>query len=183
MTDQEHNSNGGCLDEELRSLEVSPQNPPALLSLKEMEREHILYVLGRVNGNKKKAVGILGISLRCLLYKLSAYKKQGYLAPGYAGLERAHEASGMDSNLGIAQSRAPIGVVGQTDLSDIVTEHSHSDALDLKQSGRRAAMEAEKKVILDVLEQVSWNKSEASRRINISYKSLLMKIKQYGISS
>jgi two-component system response regulator FlrC len=44
-----------------------------------VEREHILKVLEEVNGNRTKAVDILGISARALRYKLKAYKEAGFL--------------------------------------------------------------------------------------------------------
>jgi two-component system response regulator FlrC len=44
-----------------------------------VEREHILKVLAEVNGNRTKAVEILGISARALRYKLKSYKEAGFL--------------------------------------------------------------------------------------------------------
>jgi len=44
-----------------------------------IEREHILKVLKQVNGNRKDAVNILGLSERALRYKLKAYKEAGFL--------------------------------------------------------------------------------------------------------
>jgi two-component system response regulator FlrC len=44
-----------------------------------VEREHILKVLAEVNGNRTKAVEVLGISARALRYKLKAYKEAGLL--------------------------------------------------------------------------------------------------------
>ena len=44
-----------------------------ILSLREVERRHILYTLKRVHGNRTEAAKLLGISIRCLQYKLKAY--------------------------------------------------------------------------------------------------------------
>ena len=44
-----------------------------------IEREHILKVLKQVDGNRKEAVNILGLSERALRYKLKAYKEAGFL--------------------------------------------------------------------------------------------------------
>jgi two-component system response regulator FlrC len=44
-----------------------------------VERDHILKVLAEVNGNRTKAVEILGISARALRYKLKSYKEAGFL--------------------------------------------------------------------------------------------------------
>ena len=47
--------------------------------IESVEREHILKVLAEVNGNRTKAVEILGISARALRYKLKSYKDAGFL--------------------------------------------------------------------------------------------------------
>jgi len=44
-----------------------------------VEREHILKVLAKVDGNRTKAVEILGISARALRYKLKYYKEAGFI--------------------------------------------------------------------------------------------------------
>jgi two-component system response regulator HydG len=58
------------------------QEPPVLststahgdiLPLREVERRHILQTLSRVHGNRTEASKLLGISVRCLQYKLKAY--------------------------------------------------------------------------------------------------------------
>jgi len=43
------------------------------LPLREVERRHILGTLQRVHGNRTEAAKLLGISVRCLQYKLKAY--------------------------------------------------------------------------------------------------------------
>jgi two-component system response regulator FlrC len=43
------------------------------------EREHILEVLRRVNGSRKQAIALLGISERALRYKLKQYREEGFL--------------------------------------------------------------------------------------------------------
>jgi transcriptional regulator with PAS, ATPase and Fis domain len=45
----------------------------AILPLREVERRHILHTLKRVHGNRTEAAKLLGISIRCLQYKLKAY--------------------------------------------------------------------------------------------------------------
>lgn len=48
-------------------------------NLAEVERDHILKVLQQTDGNRRKAIEILGISERALRYKLKEYKEQGFL--------------------------------------------------------------------------------------------------------
>lgn len=50
--------------------------------------------------------------------------------------------------------------------------------LSLLEVGRRAAWQAERQAIQETLEATRWNRREASRRLQISYKALLNKIKQ-----
>lgn len=50
--------------------------------------------------------------------------------------------------------------------------------LSLLEVGRRAAWEAERRAIAGMLEDTRWNRREAARRLQVSYKALLNKIKQ-----
>jgi two-component system response regulator AtoC len=59
--------------------------------------------------------------------------------------------------------------------------HHHDMELGLKEIARRAAMEAEKAVLKDVLDRVRWNRAEAARLLKISYKALLYKITAAGL--
>jgi two-component system response regulator AtoC len=43
-------------------------------------------------------------------------------------------------------------------------------------------MQAEREAILKVLTQTNWNRKKAAKLLNISYKAILYKIKEYGIS-
>jgi two-component system response regulator AtoC len=52
----------------------------------------------------------------------------------------------------------------------------------LRQIARRAAVEAQREAIRDVLDRVHWNRAEAARLLNISYKALLYKIDQCGLA-
>jgi two-component system response regulator FlrC len=47
-------------------------------NMKDLERQHILDTLAAVNGSRKKAVAILGISERTLRYKLAQYRDEGF---------------------------------------------------------------------------------------------------------
>ena len=46
--------------------------------MRDLERQHILDTLLKVNGSRKKAVEILGISERTLRYKLAQYRDEGF---------------------------------------------------------------------------------------------------------
>jgi two-component system response regulator AtoC len=51
----------------------------------------------------------------------------------------------------------------------------------LKVAARVASRRAERELILKALEQTRWNRKQAARELQISYKSLLYKIKQIGV--
>jgi two-component system response regulator AtoC len=51
----------------------------------------------------------------------------------------------------------------------------------LKAIARQAAMEAERRALLEVLNQVRWNRTEAARILKVSYKTLLNKIVECGL--
>ena len=52
----------------------------------------------------------------------------------------------------------------------------------LREIARRGAREAERKALEEVLEQVQWNRAEASRILKVSYKTLLNKICECGLT-
>jgi len=51
----------------------------------------------------------------------------------------------------------------------------------LKAASRAASREAEREMILRALERTRWNRKRAARELQISYKSLLYKLKQIGL--
>jgi transcriptional regulator with GAF, ATPase, and Fis domain len=53
--------------------------------------------------------------------------------------------------------------------------------LGLREIGRLAACAAEKQALSDVLHQVRWNRKAAARILKVSYKTLLLKIGEYGL--
>jgi two-component system response regulator AtoC len=74
------------------------------------------------------------------------------------------------------------GAGGPLDLDALGVDLSDAKGLDLKAIAKRAAQVAEKRVIERVLEQTRWNRKEAAERLQISYKALLYKMKENGLS-
>ncbi len=68
------------------------------------------------------------------------------------------------------------------DLEALGADFTDADGIDLKAISRRAAQVAEKRVIEKVLAQTRWNRKEAAERLQISYKALLYKMKENGLS-
>jgi two-component system response regulator AtoC len=55
--------------------------------------------------------------------------------------------------------------------------------MSLKDVGTRAAEQAERELVLRVLEETSWNRKQAARRLNICYKALLNKLKRWQMDN
>jgi two-component system, NtrC family, response regulator AtoC len=70
------------------------------------------------------------------------------------------------------EAEPPVSAGTVTDLGAPVT---------LRELARRAAIDAQRMAIRDVLERVHWNRAEAARVLNISYKALLYKMDQCGL--
>lgn len=73
-----------------------------------------------------------------------------------------------------------------SDLGSLVagTRFSSNPAverLSLKQTGRAASRQAEKELILKVLERTHWNRKRTAKQLQISYKALLYKLRQMGL--
>ena len=65
--------------------------------------------------------------------------------------------------------------------TEAATGQAQPQSEDLKSLVRSLKDEAEKEAITRALEQTNWSRKEAARLLNISYKALLYKIRQYGI--
>jgi two-component system response regulator AtoC len=68
------------------------------------------------------------------------------------------------------------------DLHGLDADLAEGRGVDLKAISKHAAQLAEKRVIEKVLAQTRWNRKEAAERLQISYKALLYKMKENGLS-
>ena len=75
-----------------------------------------------------------------------------------------------------------IGIISPSSATETTSASEQNQRFSLKKVGKLAAQEAEKQVILDTLLQTRWNRKKAADLLDISYKALLYKIKQSGIS-
>ena len=74
------------------------------------------------------------------------------------------------------------GDAEELDLAALGADFTNGRDLDLKAISKRASQIAEKKVIERVLGMTRWNRKEAAERLQISYKALLYKMKENGLS-
>lgn len=63
-----------------------------------------------------------------------------------------------------------------------VRQKSHEFTNSLKKVSKQAKSRAERELILKVLREVNWNKTRASKMLNVDYKTLYNKIKEYDIA-
>jgi len=75
-----------------------------------------------------------------------------------------------------------IGIISKSSTTEDSSTNTQNQRFSLKKVGKMAAQEAEKQLILDTLLQTRWNRKKAADLLDISYKALLYKIKQSGIS-
>ena len=68
------------------------------------------------------------------------------------------------------------------DMGALGIDLANGKGIDLKSISRSAAQVAEKRVIERVLSQTRWNRKEAAERLQISYKALLYKMKENGLT-
>ncbi len=78
------------------------------------------------------------------------------------------------------------GVEGEIEALVARGRHGHGPvpqpAESLREIARQAAREAERKALEDVLHRVHWNRAAASRILKVSYKTLLHKIVDCGLT-
>jgi two-component system response regulator AtoC len=80
-----------------------------------------------------------------------------------------------DEDLALSDlTRGPIDSVGNASKAD-------ASARSLKVASKAASREAERELILKALGRTRWNRKRAARELQISYKSLLYKLKQIGL--
>jgi two-component system response regulator AtoC len=65
--------------------------------------------------------------------------------------------------------------------AEIRTEVNETRSYSLKAAARAASREAEREMILEALARTRWNRKRAAQELQISYKSLLYKLKQIGL--
>jgi two-component system response regulator AtoC len=63
-----------------------------------------------------------------------------------------------------------------------ISGSSGTERISLKRVSKQAAQEAERQLILGTLLETRWNRKKAAHLLDISYKALLYKIKQSGLS-
>lgn len=71
----------------------------------------------------------------------------------------------------------------EVDRQPVVPVRPHAHSVSLKDLTREATQTLERKIILRTLQETRWNRRQAARVLNISYRALLYKIKAAGLMS
>lgn len=80
--------------------------------------------------------------------------------------------------------RSATGKQRRSVLQDLLDEVEESAGdVPLREVGRRVAHEAEREAIERMLERTSWNRKQAAKLLNVSYKTLLQKIRECGLEA
>jgi len=117
------------------------------------------------------------------------YGRQKQLLPETIARLQEHSWSGNVRELENAIRRLVVLTNGEQAVEALAAHHRNHpvDAPQtmvtesLREIARRGAREAERKALAAVLQQVHWNRAEASRILKVSYKTLLNKISECGL--
>jgi two-component system response regulator AtoC len=82
----------------------------------------------------------------------------------------------------VAVGDESVAMGGLRSLLTRVDTPANRTTVSLKDAARAASREAEKELILRVLNRTRWNRRRAAQELQISYKALLYKLKQIGYS-
>ncbi|RMG89633.1 MAG: sigma-54-dependent Fis family transcriptional regulator [Candidatus Dadabacteria bacterium] len=78
-------------------------------------------------------------------------------------------------------SPAAVPVAPADPLDQIEIGEKPGEVISLKEIARSAALQAERRMIAAVLRQTNWNRRKAAQLLDISYKTLLYKIRECGL--
>ena len=88
------------------------------------------------------------------------------------------KALGTDHPAALVTREANPGLTPRVEAIDAAL----AGVFDLKVIARRAAREAERRALAEVLERVRWNRTVAARILKVSYKTLLSKLTECGLT-
>jgi two-component system response regulator AtoC len=142
---------------------------PALRDRKEDIPAFMEYFLAKHASELKRQAPMLGVEE---LELLAAYDWPGNIRE-LGNLARKMVALGNPES-----AIADLGTTART----VMKAPKISPTFSLKVAARAASRKAERQLILKALERTHWNRKRAAQELQISYKSLLYKIKQTGVT-
>ncbi len=106
-------------------------------------------------------------------------------------MSRAPRLTPAYATVGGSDTRAGVATADEPDEFDAAPEQEEAPEVPLLTApagsrladvAKQAALKAERSIIEDTLTQVHWNRRRAAEQLGVSYKTLLNKIKECGIS-
>ncbi|MGE0448718.1 MAG: sigma-54-dependent transcriptional regulator [Vicinamibacterales bacterium] len=160
------------LSDELQQRFLTYDWPGNIRELENMIKRIVILqdeslVLREMARNPRAAMTLAGVGS-------GASMRAGAGAPGASGM-------GMPGGGPVEASEElePVDGDGSVESAGAVTASSGARLADVAKS---AALKAERTIIEDTLHQVHWNRRRAAEQLGVSYKTLLNKIKECGIS-
>jgi DNA-binding NtrC family response regulator len=88
----------------------------------------------------------------------------------------------LESAIRNALERESLSAEVEPEIIDELVESDGTEGVNLQALARTAAMRAEREAIDQALARFRWNRRKAAAYLNVSYKTLLNKMKECGIS-
>jgi two-component system response regulator AtoC len=158
-------------------------------------REDLYYRLNVVDIHipplRERREEIPALAKRFLATFTKQYHRETALAPktmaalmAYSWPGNIRELENLIRRLVLLGEEAIVDVLATGADEPASTTPSHpADVVDgLRSVARRAALEAERKALIAILARVGWNRVAAARALKVSYKTLLNKITEYGLT-
>jgi two-component system response regulator AtoC len=99
----------------------------------------------------------------------------------YAGAVRSSNNVGQQTASHSGRNGSNGSAPGQLTPAEMAVAAAAAGNYSLKDISREAARQAERELILRMLQQTRWNRKETAEILGISYKALLYKIKENGL--
>jgi transcriptional regulator with GAF, ATPase, and Fis domain len=184
----------GLIDVEARVIAATNRDLEHLMALGEF-RDDLYYRLNvvelRVPPLRERRAEIPGLVELFLARFNTQYRRQKQLSPETLARLTQYSWSGNVRELENVIRRIVVLDDGEQAFEAFVARGRNGSGIvrpvaqvseSLREIARRAAGEAERSALADVLERVHWNRAVASRILKVSYKTLLHKIAQHGLA-
>ena len=185
------------LEIDMRVIAATNRNLEEAMACREF-REDLYYRLNvveiRVPPLRERRQEIPELAARFMARFNAQYGRQEQLTPETLARLTEHTWSGNVRELENVIRRLVVLADGEQAIEALVTRgrngndgHCATPRLTgaeagLREIGRRGAREAERGALLEVLERASWNRAEAARLLKVSYKTLLNRIAEFGLT-
>jgi len=185
----------GLLDVDARVIAATNRNLEEAMARGEF-REDLYYRLNvveiRVPPLRERREEIPGLATWFLAKFNAQYGREKQLSPETMTLLTEYSWSGHVRELVNVIRRLVVLTDGEQTIEALAARGRNGHAAaphplpvvteSLRDIARRGAREAERKALAEVLERVRWNRAEASRILKVSYKTLLNKICECGLT-